>query len=186
MEHGRWTREVAEKLQERLSADPVRYSGVRLYYDHGESGKAEVCQPTSYMGRRYGSDATLSGIDIVLLKNGRILVAVELEESEVRPKTVLGDVFGVVLADRVRIRKRVHPLAGAVLIVAVAVAPRGRRAAKYSRLERHLGRHVGALNRDAAGRRVKKVRIVAVEPRHLVERIERLIRLEVGKETRTR
>lgn len=183
MENGLRTREVAEKLVAKLRADPVRYSGVKLYYDHGESAKAGVCQPTSYMGRRYGADATLAGLDIVLVKNRKVLVAIEIEESDVRPKVVLGDVFGLILADRVRIGGRSYLVDGTVLIVAVTVGPRGSRRAKYLRLERHLRKYLLQLNQAAGRQRVKKIRIVPVEPRDLVTRIERLIRLEAGKQT---
>jgi hypothetical protein len=181
MEHGRRTREIAERLQESLLEDPKRYSGVRVYYDHGDSTKTEVCQPTSYMGRRYGADATLSGIDIALVKNGTVFLAVEVEESEVRPKTVLGDAFGVILADRIRIHNRPYPLDDAVLIVAIATSGRGKRAAKYFRLERHLRKYVRVLRRSSLRTGVKKVRLVAAPPSDMVRRIERLVRLEVGK-----
>lgn len=186
MKQGRRTREIAEQLQERLSADPDRFAGVKVYYDHGDSRKAQVCQPTSYMGRRYGADASLSGIDIVLVKGNRVFLVVEVEESEVRPKTVLGDVFGAILADRVRINNRPYFLDDAVVIVAVAVSGRGRRAEKYARLERHLAKYLRALNRSSIGTRVKRVRLVTAEPDDLVRRIERLVRLEVGREARGR
>ena len=186
MPHGRRTREIAERLQRKLAEDPERYSGVRIFYDHGDSRKPEVCQPTSYMGQRYGSDATLSGIDIVLTKKGKVFLVVEVEESAVRPKTVLGDVFGVVLADKIRIKDRPYKLDDAVLIIAVVVSGRGRRAEKFARLERHLRKYLSVLNRTAPGTGVKKIRIVSSEPDDLVRRIERLVRLEVGKETRVR
>lgn len=181
MKHGRLTREIAETLQKQLNAEPKRYPGVRIFYDHGDSSKPEVCQPTSYMGRRYGTGATLSGLDIVLVKNSRVVLVVEVEESEVRPKVVLGDVFGAVLADGIRIKNRPYRLKDVVIVVAVAVSAPGRRSEKYARLERHLHRCLCALNQGGRDTGVKKVRIVTAERDDLVRRIERLIRLEVGK-----
>ena len=126
MDHGKRTRQIAEKLEKNLCADPERYSGVQLFYDHGDSSKTEVCQPTSYMGRRYGADATLSGLDIVLIHKGRVFLLVEVEEGQARPKTILGDVFGVVLAERVSIGGKSYPIVDATMIVAMIISSRGR------------------------------------------------------------
>jgi hypothetical protein len=93
--HGEYTRRIAQKLRENLK---IRYPKVEVRYDHGDtSTDQDVRQPTAYLGRRYGTDATLAGIDIVVLMDDRIVVAIEVEESWVRPKTILGDVFGTVL-----------------------------------------------------------------------------------------
>jgi hypothetical protein len=62
-DHGKFTREVGEKLAMRFRA----CDDIKVFYDHGDSRtNQEVCQPTTYMGRRYGSDATLSGLDIAI------------------------------------------------------------------------------------------------------------------------
>lgn len=181
MDHGQRTRQIAERLRENLRSDPVRYSDVQLFYDHGDSSNAEVCQPTSYMGRRYGADGTLSGLDIVLVHKGRVFLLVEVEESQVRPKTILGDVFGVVLAERVSIRGRSYPIGDATMIVAITVSGGGRRAEKYTRLERHLHKYLDALRSTMRQIRVAKIRIVTSDSDDLVRRIERLVRLETGK-----
>jgi len=175
MVHGTATREIAERLLQK------RYAGVDLFYDHGDSRRVAVCTPTSYIGRRFGADATLSGIDIVLVYRGKVFLLVELEESEVRPKTVLGDVFGVVVAGHVRIKGRSYPIEDATLIVGVTVSGRGRRAEKYGRLERHLSKYVRALRHTAPRTRVTKVRIVASQPHDFLRRIEGLVHREVSK-----
>ena len=145
------TRQIAEALCDKLRDDSDRYSGVEVFYDHGDSSKTEVCQPTSYMGRRYGADATLSVIDIVLVKNGKVFLLVEVEESVVRPKTVLGDVFGAILANRVRIHGKSYPIDNAVLIVALTFSKHGKRCKKYARLERHLKKYLAALQETTPG-----------------------------------
>jgi hypothetical protein len=75
------TKAVAEGLKDKLESDPQRYKGLKIFYDHGKSSRAEVCQPTAYMGRRYGSDATLAAVDIVVTKGKDVLLAIEIEES---------------------------------------------------------------------------------------------------------
>lgn len=180
MNAGDRTKRIAEQLSARL-AKSDDFKGIKIYYDHGESGYASVCQPTSYMGRRYGSDATLSGIDIILVRNGKAFLAVEVEESYVRPKTVLGDVFGIALANRVRIQGRTYPIHEALLMVAVVVGSSGRRREKYKRLERHIGRYIRALQTSSPRTNITKVRVITTSQEDLMRRVERFIRLEVGK-----
>ena len=124
--HGVNTRAVAEQLKHKLDADTDRFGGIEVFYDHGDSSKPEVCQPTSYMGRRYGADATLSAIDIIVTKGNNVILAVEIEESTVRPKTVLGDVFGIALADRIRIKGKPYSLKNATIVVGIAIEGRGK------------------------------------------------------------
>lgn len=175
------TAKIAEKLKSKLDADPVKYAGIDLYYDHGDSDNKEVCQPTAYMGRRYGSDATLGGADIVLVKKGRVFCAIEVEESQTRPKAILGDIFSVVLSEKIRILGKSYPIRDAVLIVAMIVPVKGNQGNKYLRLERHVKKYIDALRETGASLSVVKVRIVPVSAGDLVRRVERLIRLEVGK-----
>lgn len=181
MTQGQLTQAIAQKLKRKLEENQDRYSGIEVFHDHGNSTDPNVCEPTAYMGRRYGADATLSSIDIVLVKDKKVILAVEVEESMVRPKVVLGDVFAVVLADRIRILDRSYPVDNALLVIALTASTRGKRVEKYARLERHLGKYIDALQRTNPSTGIKKVRIVTAEPNDLVRRIERLIRLEVGK-----
>ena len=181
MDHGKRTRQIAERLEEKLLAYPNRYPGVKIFYDHGDSFKESVCQPTSYIGRRYGADATMSGLDIVLVHKGKVFLLVEVEESQVRPKTILGDIFGVVLSERVRIKAKSYPIENATMIVAMIVNSKGQQAEKYIRLERHLHKYLSTLRKIMPKTRVDKIRIVTSDSEDLVRRIERLVRLETGK-----
>ena len=178
--HGIRTVAIGKELQCNLDANAERYHGIGVFYDHGDSSDPEVCRPTTYMGRRYGSDATLSGVDIVVTEAGRVIAAIEVEESTVRPKAILGDVFGIALAGRMRIHGRPYPIVDATIVIAIADDSAGKQAAKYARLERHLQHYFQANPSDAVG----KIRIVSCRTNDLVTRIERLIRLETGKRSR--
>ena len=181
--HGERTVQIARILRDNLKAATAtkRYGDVQVRYDHGDSSDFDVCQPTSYMGRRYGTDATLSGVDIVLLKNKQVFLAIEVEESSVRPKLVLGDVFGVLLAKRLQIQGNSYPINDAVLIVAVTGGILGRQIEKYRRLERLLAKFLADAHTSANRPNIRKVRILVCSPDDLVRRVERLARLEVGK-----
>jgi len=173
---GKMTREIGDCLRDKV-ADT--HPDVAVFYDHGQSGNRNVCQPTTYMGRRYGTDATLSGVDIVAVKNKKVIVVVEIEESGVRPKKVLGDVFGVVLADSMRIKGNRYLIDGATIVIAVLHDAKGKKGAKYRRMERHLARYFSRQPSTS----VSKVRILLCSAEDLVRRIERLLRLELSKRT---
>ena len=178
---GEKTRQIAETLRGRLGSNPGRYGDIEVRYDHGNATELGVCQPTSYMGRRYGSDATLSGLDIVLLKNGKVFIMVEVEESSVRPKIILGDIFSTVLAKKIRVKGKSYPIHDAIMIVALTGNVRGRQVQKYSRLERLLAKFVSDLHIAPSRTSIRKVRIIVSNVGDLVRRVERLIRLEASK-----
>lgn len=175
--HGANTKKIAEQLKSKLDAELERFKDIKIFYDHGDSSKPEVCQPTTYMGRRYGTDATISAVDIVVAKGKNVILAIEVEESPVRPKTVLGNVFGIALADRMHIQGKTYSTKNATIIVAIAVDGKDKQTAKYQRLERHLDSYF----KTNPSERVKRVRIIPSATSDLVRRIERLIRLETGK-----
>ena len=178
--HGVNTKAIAEQLKHKLESDPKRFGRIGMFYDHGDSPKPEVCRPTTYMGKRYGTDATLSDVDIVVAKAKNVSLAVEVEESAVRPKIVIGDVFGIALAERIRIRGKHYSIKNTSIIVAIADDGKGKQSAKYDRLERHLNRYFKANPSKA----LKKVRIIPCPTHDLVRRLERLIRFEIGKSLR--
>ncbi|GAB6283487.1 MAG: hypothetical protein STSR0008_22600 [Ignavibacterium sp.] len=171
------TKAIGEQLISNLNANQKKYGGINVFYDHGNSSKPEVCQPTTYMGRRYGRDATLSGVDIVVTKDKKVILAIEIEESTVPPKKVIGDVFGIIIADRIRIKGKPYPIKNTTIIIAIADDSKGKRPAKYIRLERLLNPYF----KDIFSKPLKKVRIITCPTSDLVRRIERLIRLETGK-----
>lgn len=171
--HGVNTKAIGDQLKYKLNAN----GGIGIFYDHGDPSMPEVCQPTTYMGRRYGGDATLSGVDIVIAKGKNVILAIEIEESVVRPKIVIGDVFGIALADRIRIKGKPYSIKNATIIIAIADDGKGKQSAKYIRLEHHLDRYFKAI----PSKTLKKVRIITCPSHDLVRRIERLIRLETEK-----
>ncbi|MFC1896015.1 hypothetical protein ACFL0Q_05080, partial [Thermodesulfobacteriota bacterium] len=177
---GARTQRIAEELAESLPKP--EYS---VLFDHGDSSRSDVCQPTSYMGRRYGADATLSGIDIAVVHRGKLIILVEIEESAARPKTILGDIFGVAVADRVRIQNRAYPIDGVTMIVSLTVEEKGKRAVKYLRLERQVSKYLAEHDGASGNPRVGKVRVITSNAEDLVRRTERLVRLEAHKAAKT-
>ena len=174
---GKNTKAIAVELLTKLEAEPKRYEDFKVYYDHGDSTRSEVCAPTTYTGERYGRNATLSQVDIVVTKGRNVILGIEIEESTGNPKTVLGDVFGIALADKMRIQDNVYSVENITVIIAVTDDGEGSRSVKCERLERHLTKYV----KENPSISLKKVRIIACPKNDLVRRIERLIRSEIGK-----
>jgi hypothetical protein len=85
---GEETRELVTKLSEKLGFEK------------------SACAPTPCFGE-YSRASTLSNVDIVIFdkqnENARILC--EVEESSHEPKTIIGDIFSVLLSDGIKIKK---------------------------------------------------------------------------------
>jgi hypothetical protein len=175
--YGVKTKSIAEHLKQKLLSDAERFRGIEVFYDHGDSSNPGVVRSTTYMGRRYGRDATLSAVDIVIAKRKKVILAIEIEEGIVRPKEIIGDVFGIALADRIRIRRKPYSIRNATIIIAIAESGKRKQSVKYIRLERHLNRYFETI----PSKTLKKVRIITCPTHDLIRRIERLIRLETGK-----
>jgi hypothetical protein len=137
------------------------------------------------LAAKYRLDAELSHVDIVLVRNKTIFLLVEVEEHYASPKTILGDVFGVLLSERFRVKGVPYPIKkDATMIVAMIVNDKRNQAKRYMRLERHLNKYL-KMSRESnptTGLKVSKLRLVTSDSDDLVRRIERLIRLEIGKQ----
>ena len=82
--------------------------GCYILYDHDPSGGKIV----SWFGKSpYGRNTQLSHIDIAIIEKNseRVLALIEIEETTDKPKTLLGDVFGVLMGDGVSYGNE-HPL----------------------------------------------------------------------------
>lgn len=100
--HGELTAAMGERLEGWLV--PLGYE---VLYDHGDKTKANVGNIVCWFG---GEDAPrreteLSQLDMAVVKSvsGRrqAVTLIEIEESDDRPKNLLGDLFGTLLADHV-------------------------------------------------------------------------------------
>jgi hypothetical protein len=96
--HGELTAEMGERLERDLK--PKEYD---VLYDHGPS-EDNVGKIVSGFGDQYDRESELSQLDIAVVKKNpdRTVVLMEIEETNDRPKTYLGDVFGVLMGDHIR------------------------------------------------------------------------------------
>ena len=101
-EKGKYTTILAKRLMQKLESQP-RYA---VYYDpHSRSRENNACHPTPFFGN-LRSSSTLSYVDIVIvdLKNKKVRILCEIEESGASPKEVIGDIVNIILSEKLRIR----------------------------------------------------------------------------------
>ena len=91
--HGALTQPIADALR-CLARDSSRL----VFHDHAGSERRRVW---AQMGRSPSRSTVLSGVDVLLadVETKRALLVLEIEETGCPPKTLLGDILGVALAD---------------------------------------------------------------------------------------
>lgn len=76
--------------------------GYQVYYDHGDSGKHDnVAVIKGFLGDTVTSKNKLADVDVMVAnQNHEVLLLIEIEESPLSPKTLLGDVFASILSTK--------------------------------------------------------------------------------------
>jgi len=91
--HGELTARIARGL---------KHEGYEVYHDHG-GAEGDAGHIASYFGPKERA-SLLSFIDIAVVEHSsnRAVALIEIEETEDRPKTLLGDAFCVLMGDGVK------------------------------------------------------------------------------------
>jgi hypothetical protein len=91
--HGEITAEIGKSL---------KFEGYDIFYDHGTSSK-NVGKIVSTLEKEYHRGDELSQLDIAIVEQNsdKVAVLVEIEETSDRPKTFLGDIFGVLFGEHI-------------------------------------------------------------------------------------
>lgn len=81
--------------------------GYKVLYDHGISRK-NVGKIVSTLKKDYGREDELSQMDIAIVEQNsdKVAVLVEIEETSDRPKTLLGDIFGVLCGENIFFKRK--------------------------------------------------------------------------------
>jgi len=112
--HGELTAEIANGL---------KFAGYDVYYDHGMSGD-KVGKIVSTIEKEYGKQDELSQLDIAIVEqsSGKTLVLVEIEETSDRPKTFLGDIFGVLFGDHIFFKREKLNVGSFTTLIVVGIS----------------------------------------------------------------
>jgi hypothetical protein len=100
--HGELTAKMAQKISQDWEE-----RGYTVLHDHGPSSE-NVGKIVSVIKKEYSREDELSQLDIAIMKQGsnQVLVLVEIEETTGKPKTFLGDVFGILFGEYICFKRR--------------------------------------------------------------------------------
>lgn len=91
--HGEITAEIGKSL---------KFEGYDIFYDHGTFSK-NVGKIVSTLEKDYDREDEFSQLDIAIVEQNfdKVAVLFEIEETSDRPKTFLGDFFGVLFGEHI-------------------------------------------------------------------------------------
>jgi hypothetical protein len=80
--------------------DNLQFEGYNVFSDHGTTSEY-AGKIVSTLEKDYSRKDELSQLDIAIVEqnSGKVVVLVEIEETSDRPKTILGDIFSVLLGE---------------------------------------------------------------------------------------
>jgi len=115
--HGELTVKIALKISQILDKNEYK-----VHYDHGTSGE-NVGKIVSTIEKEYSRGNELSQLDIAIVKQGsdQVAVLVEIEETTDKPKTFLGDIFGVLFGDYICFKRKVLDIGDSSTLIVVGV-----------------------------------------------------------------
>jgi hypothetical protein len=104
--HGELTAKMAQKISQDWEE-----RAYEVLYDHGDPANENVGKIVSWFGEDYVREAELSQIDIAIVEKSstKAFALIEIEETTGKPKTFLGDIFGVLFGEYICFkRKELH------------------------------------------------------------------------------
>jgi hypothetical protein len=102
--HGEQTGEFGVWLTDYFNASG-HYQDLTVYYDHGDRDEyPNVAAVKGFYGDHVAHRNRLADIDVMVAKDDEVLLLIEIEESEMSPKKILGDVFAILFCNQVGVR----------------------------------------------------------------------------------
>lgn len=112
--HGKTTAKVAGNLQ---------FEGYNVFSDR-DTASEYVGKIVSTLEKDYSRKDELSQLDIAIVEqdSDKVVVLVEIEETSDRPKTILGDIFGVLLGEYICFKGRDLHIGDFTTLIVVGVS----------------------------------------------------------------
>jgi endonuclease-3 len=103
--------------------------GYDVFYDHGVPGE-NVGNIVSTLEEKYRREDELSQLDIAIVEKNsdpkdRVVVLVEIEETNDRPKTILSDIFGVLFGEHVYFKRNKLQIGEFTTLIVVGISQVG-------------------------------------------------------------
>ena len=144
MKHGKFTAGFAKNLGQKLEKE-----GYTVWYDHGDPAEdSHVLKTSGYYGDKLSNQTKLAETDIMITKRDNIRCLVEIEETQVSPKKILGNAATICMCNGFAInRKGTHERYlfddETKLLIACWFKKEGKGAEKMERLERRFKQFKG-------------------------------------------
>jgi len=120
-----------------------KYGEYIVFYDHGDSRvESNVAETKGFFGHRVTNANQLASVDVMIANADKeLIVLVEIEERELSPKKLLGDVFAILMCNgfAVKVGERQEYFtinSKTQLIVVGVVPPQGDRVEKINKVIR--------------------------------------------------
>ena len=98
---GKWTKEFGSWLTQYLMTS----SSYSVYYDHGDKREnPSVVAIKGFFGDEVRNNNRLADVDVLVTSNNEAILLVEIEESEMSPKKLLGDIFAAAMCNRFAVK----------------------------------------------------------------------------------
>lgn len=179
MGRGKHTAELGRRVRKCVVAS--KNKDLVIFFDHGRRGESRKIVP--FFGK-YGTATTLANVDLAVVnkRTKQIIVACEIEESEAKPKKIIGDVFNLYLAEKVRISKDDYDINSASILVGVKAGARGKCKDKLAVLEGKIPQATMEENRKKTSLRIVTAPTCLVLIDHLESTICEMIQSYKGEE----
>jgi hypothetical protein len=85
---------------------PANREGSRVYYDHGDSSEPNVVAIKGFFGAQVSNLNRLADVDVMVVsRDQRARLLVEIEERDCSPKKILGDIMAISMCNHFAVRE---------------------------------------------------------------------------------
>jgi hypothetical protein len=166
---GELTATIGNRLEEWLKP-----RGYEVYYDHGPA-KDNVGEIVSWFVDAPKRRTRLSVLDIAVVEQatGRVRFLIEIEETNDRPKNLLGDVFGALMGAQITFRKKLVKIGPWTNLIVFGIGSKS-----HHKRNEFLGRKVKAVQ-SVLGTRNALIRNISIKSFEKEEDLESELRKNI-------
>jgi hypothetical protein len=153
--HGELTTKLAEMI-----SPYWKDRGFKLLHDHGRAPSMEnIGKIVSTLNQEYKNGDELSQLDIAIVNQdtNQIAILLEIEETTDKPKTFLGDIFGVLIGQHIFFKRNELLVGPATILVVVGINP-----TNHPDRNDHIQNQVNKIKSNLATRNARLEKVVVI------------------------
>ncbi len=175
VKHGRLT----AYLGKRLAYTYPRDGKIFALYDHGEPDDPAVSAIRLYLrGFPFDNQSVLADMDIMIAEGNKAIILIEIEETTITPKQVVGDIFAPFFAESLVFKSNEeYKIDKTCLIIGLLTNPAGNAAIKTDRLVNTIRELQQSLKKISFSFSIDKIHLVCeAEDEELVKAVEEQVK----------